>query len=101
MRGKRESGKAGSGVREVGSGCAFVLPAHRLAPEADVTFPAFPLPASRFPPMPLRIQFGAQLRLRRSALAEQARNDSVAMKATVFNEYLVRIVAGDDDSRDE
>ena len=49
----------------------------------------------------LCIQFRAQLRLRRRALAEQARNDSVAMKATVFDEYLVRIVTGDHDSRDE
>src|SRR5258706_963445 len=60
--------------------------------------PSSPLPSSLFP---LRIEFGAQLGLRRRALAKQARDDPVAVMPAILDEYLVRVVAGDDDSGDE
>jgi len=66
------------------------------------TLVGFPSPSSLAPrPSSLSIQFRTELRLRRSALAEQTRNNPVAMVSSVFNEHFVRIVAGHDHSGDE
>src|ERR1043166_8630334 len=49
----------------------------------------------------LGIQFGAQLRLSRCALADEPRDDAIAVITAILDEHLVRVVAGHDDAGDE
>src|ERR1700674_5402350 len=58
------------------------------------------LPASLVSVMALGIELRAQFRLRWRALAEQVRDDAITVITAVFDEHLVRIIAGNHDARD-
>ena len=79
-------------MTEVPGGRCQVLVLEKVIPLAPSTYHLSPRSG---------IQLGAELWRCRCFVSQQPGDDAVTMIATILNEDLVCIVAGDDDARDE